>query len=91
MIEYVIELLNGTEVVALVHQERDGRVVTVKPSPAAYAHVSKWRVKTRAERVAGAFPNARLAATYGGFVYGAKSSVAPVQSKINRRSIYKSI
>lgn len=91
MVEYVIELVNGAFVVALVHTERDGRITQLKPTPENYAHVSKYRVKARAEGVAAKFGNARLAATYGGFTYGAKSTVTPVQSKINRRAAYRSI
>jgi hypothetical protein len=91
MVEYVIELINGDLVVALVHRERDGRLVTVKPSVEAYMHVTKFRVKDRAQAVADKYHNARLAATYGGYVYGSKTTVAPVQSKINRRPAYKSI
>lgn len=91
MVEYVIELVNGEFVVSLVHTERDGRLVQIQPTPAGYSHVTKYRVKARAEGIAARFPNARVAATYGGHVYGTKSSVAPVQSKVNRRSNYRSI
>jgi len=91
MVEYVIELLSGADVIALVHRERDGRLTKVKPTPEAYAHVTKFRIKDRALAVADKYPNARVAATYGGYVYGSKSSVAPLQSKINRRSSYRSI
>lgn len=91
MPEYVIELMNGAFVVALVHTERDGRLTQVKPTPENYAHVTKYRMKARAEGVAAKFPSARVAATYGGYVYGSKSTVTPVQSKINRRSAYRSI
>jgi hypothetical protein len=91
MVEYVIELVNGDVVVALVHRERDGRLVTVKPSVDAYMHCTKFRIKDRAQAVADKYPNARLAATYGGFVYGSKTTVAPIQSKVNKRPAYRSI
>jgi len=91
MVEYVIELLNGATVVALVHKERDGHLTTVKPSSDGYMHVSKYRAKDRALAVADKYHNARVAATYGGYVYGSKTSVTPLQSKINRRSNYRSM
>lgn len=91
MVEYVIELVNGGFVVALVHREKDGRLTQVKPSPEAYMHVSKFRVKERAQKVADKYHNARLAQTYGGYVYGSKTSVAPLQSKVNKRPAYRSI
>ena len=91
MVEYVIELLNGATVVALVHKERDGHMATVKPSPEGYMHVSKWRIKERAQRICDKYPTGRLAATYGGYVYGSKTSVVPTQSKVNKRPAYRSI
>lgn len=91
MVEYVIELVNGGQVIALLHTERDGSLTKVKPTQDGYAHVSKYRVKARAQKIADKYSSARLAATYGGYVYGSKSTVAPVQSKVNRRSAYRSI
>lgn len=92
MVEYVIELVNSAgEVIALLHTERDGTHTRVKPSFDGYSHVKKYRVKERAEKVAAKFVDARLAQTYGGYVYGSKTSVAPKQSPINRRSVYRSI
>jgi hypothetical protein len=91
MVEYVIELLAGAIVIALVHRERDGRLVTIKPSIDAYMHVTKFRIKERAQAVADKYHSARLAATYGGYVYGSKTTVQPTQSKVNKRPAYRSI
>lgn len=91
MVEYVIELLRGESVFALVHTERDGKEVLIAPTRESYSHVRKYRVKARAQKVADKYPNSRLAATYGGFIYGSKTTVAPIQSKVNRRSNYRSI
>lgn len=91
MVEYVIELLNGATVVALVHKERDGHLTTVKPTPDGYMHVSKYRAKDRALVVADKYHNARVAATYGGYVYSSKSTVTPPQPKVNKRPAYRSI
>lgn len=91
MVEYVIELVEGDVVVALLHTERDGSHSRVKPSFDGYSHVRKYRVKERAQKIADKFPGARLAQTYGGYAYGTKTSVAPLQSKINKRPAYRSI
>jgi hypothetical protein len=91
MVEYVIEVMYGDAVVGLVHVERDGQLTRMKPTPDGYSHVKKFRVKARAEAIATNVANSRLAATYGGFIYGSKSTVPPVQSKINRRSAYRSM
>jgi len=81
MQEYVIEIVgvDGT-VQYLVHVERDGRITMMRPSPAGYSHVHKWRVKARAEKVAMQVTppvgmTLRIVPTYGGFVYGSKSTV----------------
>lgn len=91
MVEYVVELVTNGFVIALVHRERDGRLTTVKPSVDGYMHVSKYRAKDRALAVADKYHNARVAATYGGYVYGSKSTVIPTQSKVNKRPAYRSI
>lgn len=92
MVEYVIELIAGGEVVALLHKERDGQLTKLKPSLDAYMHVSKFRSKERAERVIRMFgAGARLASTWGGYVYGSKSTTTGPQSKVNKRPAYRSI
>lgn len=91
MVEYVIEFVSNGQVIALLHTERDGSFTRVKPTVDGYAHVTKYRVKARAEAVSKKHFGTFLAATYGGFVYGSKSTVPPVQSKVNRRSAYRSI
>lgn len=90
MVEYVIEIVLGDAVQALVHVERDGRHTTTKPTPAGYSHVSKFRIKERAEKVAAKHENARVVATYGGYIYGTKRQVVPPQAD-NKRSPYRSI
>lgn len=91
--EYVIELLAADchTVVGLIHTERDGRHVRVKATEAGYSHVTKYRIKARAQKVANLFPGARISQTWGGYVYGTKAIVPAVQSKINKRSAYRSI
>lgn len=91
MVEYIIEQVEDGEVIALVHTERDGRRSFIKPSYDGYAHVSKYRVRDRAEKAAKGLENVRIVPTYGGIVYGTKASVVPVQPKINKRSAYRSI
>lgn len=92
MVEYVIEILLGDERIELLHVEKDGRFSRMPATPAGYAHVRKFRVKARAEAYAAKCSHTtRLAATYGGYVYGSKTSVAPIQSKVNKRPAYRSI
>ena len=91
MIEYVIELLESGQVIALLHTERDGSHTKTRPTVDGYAHVSKYRVKARATKVADNYHNARVVPTFGGYVYGSKSTVMPLQSKVNRRSAYRSM
>lgn len=90
MVEYVIEIVLNDAVEALIHVERDGRHTTVKPTVQGYSHVSKFRVKERAEKVAAKHENSRVVATYGGFVYGTKRLVSPKQPD-RKRSPYRSI
>ena len=79
--EHVIEITNGqNEVVHLVHVERDGSITKTLPTPAGYSHVHKWTNKSRAEAVIRKLSPtdqaaARVALTFGGYVYGSKSSV----------------
>ena len=78
--EHVIELLEGSNVIALVHVERDGRVTRVPATPAAYSHVHKWKVKSRAEAIVRKLSPedqraARIVSTWGGYCYGSKSTV----------------
>lgn len=91
MVEYIIEIVEGGEVAALIHTERDGSLTRTKPSFDGYSHCKKYRIKERAEKVASKILNAVVSPTYGGYQYGTKRTVAPKQSKINRHSAYKSI
>ena len=91
MVEYVIEFVSGGQVIALLHTERDGSVTKVKPTHDGYAHVSKYRVKARAEKISNKHSGTRVVPTFGGYVYRSKSTVMPLQSKVNRRSAYRSI
>lgn len=92
MVEYVIEILLGDELVELLHVEKDGRFSRIPATPAGYAHARKFRVKARAEAYAAKCAHTtRVVGTYGGYVYGSKSTVAPIQSKVNKRPAYRSI
>ena len=78
--EHVIEITEGTSVVALVHVERDGRITKTLPTPSGYSHVHKWKVKARAEAVLRRLSPAdqaaaRIVQTFGGYCYGSKSTV----------------
>jgi hypothetical protein len=78
--EHVIEITEGTNVVALVHVERDGRISRVAATPSGYSHVHKWKVKSRAEAILRKLSPedqraARIVSTWGGYCYGSKSTV----------------
>lgn len=95
--EYVVEVLNGAgDIIYVVKLERDGRVSWSIPTPAAYEYATKFKVKSRAKKIASLAANALLvqgkdfgsvqvSPYFGGIVTGTKSSVTgPKADRIRR-------
>lgn len=93
MAEYIIEVMKDSEVthVVLVNiKNRKEHSLTIA-SQAGYQNCTKFKSKPTALKLAEKIPNAKVVPSFGGYVYGTKSSVAPLQSKINGHKPYRTI
>ena len=89
--EYLIEIRINNEVTHVVNVEKDKRINKMVASATNYMYCSKFRVKERALKVAKNIPNAVVVPSFGGFVTSTKTSVAPIASKVNKPTPYRSI
>lgn len=95
---YLIEIVSKTGTVEAVgSQERDKTVSWTKPTPSGYQYCTKFKNKVRAERVANRVAIeyntrhqsscvAKVVPEFGGFVSGAKSTVAAPKADRVRRN-----
>ena len=91
MNEYIIEIMSGDAVAALLHIERDGRKSRLSATATNYMYVRKFRSRDAAVRAAAGTSEARIVPSYGGYIAGTKRTVAPVQPKRNKSSPYRTI
>ena len=89
--EYLIEVKKGNDVTHVVNVMRDKSVSLSVASQAGYQYATKFKVKERALSVAAKIPGAVVVHSFGGYVNSSKTSVAPIQSKVNGKSAYRSI
>lgn len=87
MSEYLIEVnQNGRMNVVVV--QRAAKTTTLTSD---YKYGTKFKVKTRAEDIAKKIPGACVVPSFGGYVNSTKSSVSPIQSKVNGSKPYRTI
>ena len=89
--EYLIEIKKGNEVTHVVNVLRDKTISLSVASHTGYQYATKFKVKERAAKIAAKIENAVVVHSFGGYVNSSKSSVAPIQSKVNSKSAYRSI
>ena len=93
MSEYLIEVLRDGQVTHVVNVNiKNRKEATLSlATQAGYQHCTKFKVKGEAEKVAKRIDGAQVVPSFGGYVNSSKSSVAPIQSKVNRKTPYRSI
>lgn len=92
MAEYFIQIKKGNEVTHVVTMAADRKTPTLAVATTeGFKYASKFKVKDRALKVASKIQGAEVVPSFGGFVNSTKSSVAPIQSKVNGHSAYKTI
>jgi preprotein translocase subunit SecD len=89
--EYLIEVKKGNEVTHVVNVLKDKSVSLSVASYSGYQYATKFKVKDRALKVAAKIEGAQVVHSFGGYVNSSKTSVAPIQSKVNGKSAYRSI
>lgn len=91
MSEYIVQVKEGGEVTKVVIMAADRKTPTLAAANAAgFQFASKFKVKDRAEKIAKRV-GGEVVNSYGGYVHGSKSSVAPLANKVNRSAPYKSM
>ena len=93
MSEYLIEVLRDGQVTHVVNVNiKNRKEATLSAATrAGYLHCTKFKVKGEAVKVAKKIDGAQVVPSYGGYVNSSKTSVAPIQSKVNKNPPYRSI
>lgn len=93
MSEYLIEIVTNDNVthVAVVDIKDRKKHSLIIASAAGYKHCTKFKSKPTAIKLAEKIDNARVVPSYGGYINSTKSSVAPIQSKVNGTKPYRTI
>lgn len=84
--EYIIEVQQQGEVTHFILVERSGSISRLTANPSGFMYCTKFKNKTRAEKVAMTIVGARVVPSFGGIVYSSKSSVSPKKADRIRRN-----
>jgi hypothetical protein len=92
MNEYIIEVKKNNEVTHVVIMLGDRKTPSLTiASASGYKYASKFKSKVRAQKVAERYEGATVVSSFGGYVNSSKSTVAPIASKVNGKSAYKTM